>query len=59
MGYLAEQDDFEPADAQGGAGLRHVVASFNVEDFSLERMKQIGRPELNQRMQDYRRMLSF
>ncbi|MBI3838298.1 MAG: sugar kinase, partial [Planctomycetia bacterium] len=34
-------------------------ASFNVEDFSLDRMKQIGRSDLEKRMEAYRRMLSF
>ena len=36
-----------------------VVASFNVEDFSLDRMKQIERADLDRRMDEYRRMLSF
>ena len=36
-----------------------VVASFTVEDFSLDRLKQIERPDLERRMEDYRRMLSF
>ena len=36
-----------------------IVASFNVEDFSLDRMKQIGRSDIESRMADYRRMLSF
>jgi cytidine kinase len=36
-----------------------LVASFNVEDFSLERMKQIERADLERRMIEYRKMLSF
>jgi hypothetical protein len=36
-----------------------LVASFNVEDFSLNRMRQIERHDLERRMQEYRRMLSF
>ncbi len=36
-----------------------IVASFNVEDFSLDRMRQIGRAELDGRMSQYRQMLSF
>ena len=36
-----------------------VVASFNVEDFSLERMKQIERADLDRRMEEYRQMLTF
>ena len=36
-----------------------VTASFTVEDFSLDRMKGIDRKEIEARMEDYRRMLSF
>ena len=36
-----------------------VVASFNVEDFSLDRMKRIERPDLDRRFEEYRQMLSF
>jgi len=36
-----------------------LVASFNVEDFSLDRMKTIERADLDRRMQAYRQMLSF
>jgi hypothetical protein len=36
-----------------------IVASFNVEDFSLERMKCIERADLELRMEQYRKMLSF
>jgi hypothetical protein len=36
-----------------------VVASFNVEDFSLERMKKVEREDLEQRMKEYQQMLSF
>lgn len=36
-----------------------VVASFNVEDFSLDRMREIGRNDVEMRMREYRQMLSF
>ena len=36
-----------------------LVASFNVEDFSLDRLQAIDRSDLDKRMQAYRRMLSF
>ena len=36
-----------------------LVASYNVEDFSLERLKRIERADLDRRMQAYRKMLSF
>jgi cytidine kinase len=36
-----------------------LVASFTVEDFSLERLKKIDREDLRHRMVEYKRMLSF
>jgi hypothetical protein len=36
-----------------------VVASFTVEDFSLERLKTIARGDLDRRLDEYRQMLSF
>ena len=38
---------------------RILVASFTVEDFSLDRLQKIDRDDLQQRMDEYRRMLSF
>ncbi len=59
MGYLAEKREATPQTLKEALAYGTVVASFNVEDFSLERMKKIARPELEQRMKAYRRMLSF
>ena len=36
-----------------------IVASYNVEDFSLDRMKRIERADIDRRMDEYRCMLSF
>jgi hypothetical protein len=36
-----------------------LVASFNVEGFGLERMQQITRDDIENRMSAYRKMLSF
>ena len=59
MGYLAEQGDFEPRTLKKAMAYGILVASFNVEDFSLERLKQISREDLEFRLQQYQRMLSF
>ena len=59
MGYLAEQDDFEPQTLKTAMAYGILVASFNVEDFSLDRMREIERPDLELRMAKYKRMLSF
>ncbi len=59
MGYLAEQGNFEPKTLKEAMAYGVLVASFTVEDFSLDRLQQIGRPDLERRMEEYRRMLSF
>jgi sugar/nucleoside kinase (ribokinase family) len=59
MGYLASKGAADPRTIKEALAYGIVVASFNVEDFSLDRMKQIGRPQLEERMRDYRQMLSF
>ena len=59
MGYLAEQGNFEPKTLKRAMAYGTVAASFTVEDFSLDRLKQIEREDLDRRMEAYRRMLSF
>lgn len=59
MGYLAEKGNFEPRTLKEALAYGVLVASFTVEDFSLDRMKQIERADLDRRMEEYRRMLSF
>jgi sugar/nucleoside kinase (ribokinase family) len=59
MGYLAERMDHDPKTLKTALAYGTVVASFNVEDFSLDRMRRIGRDDVEARMKDYRRMLSF
>ena len=59
MGYLAEQGDFEPTTLKKALAYGVLVASFNVEDFSLDRMKKIERGDIELRMVEYQRMLSF
>jgi len=59
MGYLSEIDSFEPGALKKAMAYGILVASFNVEDFSLERMKEISREDLEFRLQQYQRMLRF
>lgn len=59
MGYLAEQDNFEPKTLKKAMAYGILVASFTVEDFSLDRLQKIRREDLEQRMEEYRKMLSF
>lgn len=59
MGYLAECGDVSPASVKTALAYGTVAASFCVEDFSLERMKQIERGDLDRRVDEYRKMLQF
>ena len=59
MGYLASQDATDPANIKRALVYGTLVASFNVEDFSLERMKQIEREALEQRFLQYQQMLTI
>ncbi len=59
MGYLAEQDRFDPATLKKALAYGTLVASFNVEGFGLERMQQVAREEIESRLEDYQKMLSF
>lgn len=59
MGYLAENDNFEPETLKTAMAYGILVASFNVEGFGMERMQQIERNDIELRMSQYRKMLSF
>jgi len=59
MGYLSEFGDFSAPSLKRAMAYGILIASFNVEDFSLERLKTLSREELEFRMQQYQRMLSF
>jgi sugar/nucleoside kinase (ribokinase family) len=59
MGYLAEQDNFEPATLKRALAYGVLIASFTVEDFSLDRLLTIGRPDIDVRLEAYQKMLSF
>jgi sugar/nucleoside kinase (ribokinase family) len=59
MGYLASQGNFEPKTLKEAMAYGILVASYAVEDFSLDRLRNIGREDLDRRMGQYRKMLSF
>jgi len=59
MGYLAEQDNVEPKTLKRAMAYGILTASFTVEDFSLDRLKEIERSDIDRRMEEYERMLSF
>jgi sugar/nucleoside kinase (ribokinase family) len=59
MGYLASQGRFDAPTLKEALAYGTIVASFNVEDFSLERMKRIDRRDIDVRLGQYKKMLSF
>ena len=59
MGYLAQRDQFDPATLKTAMAYGIVAASFNVEGFGVEPMQRITRDDIEKRMGEYRRMLSF
>lgn len=59
MGYLAQCGRFDPQSLKQALAYGTVVASFDVEDFSLQRLRQIERRQVDERLDEYRRMLSF
>jgi cytidine kinase len=59
MGYLAECGNFDPKTLKTALAYGTLTASFTVEDFSLDRLRQIKREDLDRRMEEYKKMLSF
>jgi cytidine kinase len=59
MGYLAEQDNFDPETLKTALAYGILVASFNVEGFGLDRIQEITRDDIESRMGDYKKMLNF
>lgn len=59
MGYLAEQGNFEPKTLKEAMAFGILVASFTVEDFSLDRLAHITRDDIDLRLNEYRKMLQF
>jgi cytidine kinase len=59
MGYLAERGNFDSRTLKEALAYGILTASFTVEDFSLDRLKKIERPDVERRMEEYKKMLSF
>jgi cytidine kinase len=59
MGYLTERNKFDPKTLKEAMAYGTLTASFTVEDFSLDRLRTIRREDIDRRMEEYKRMLSF
>lgn len=59
MGYLTEKKSLDSKTVKTALAYGTVVASFNVEGFGLDRMKEIDRAVIDARLDEYRAMLDF
>ena len=59
MGYLAKTDDLSEANIRKAIIVGSVMASFNVEAFSLERLSGLTTPEISARYGEFKRLTHF
>jgi len=59
LGYLASQDRYDLAALKNAIAAGTIMASFTIEDFSLNRISKVSANEIKQRLGDYRRMLTL
>lgn len=59
MGFLANTMNFSDANIRKAIIFGSVMASFNVEDFSLNRMKTLDYGEIENRYREFRRLTHF
>ncbi len=59
MGYLESDDAPPPGRLRRAMAYGTVVASLTVEDFGLDRLKRTERPEIDARLESYRKMMTF
>lgn len=59
MGYLAEVDRPDLAAIKRALAYGTIVASYNIESFSLERLKEISRRDIDRRLAEFTEIASF
>lgn len=59
LGYLAKTEDLSEGNIRKAVIIGSVMASFNVEDFSLDRMKRLKHKEIILRFEEFRRFSEF
>jgi sugar/nucleoside kinase (ribokinase family) len=59
LGYLAGCPQLNDSEFRRAVIYGSTVASFNVESFSFERLKSIGRKEIDERVEKFREMTQF
>lgn len=59
MGYLASQDDCGEAVVRQGIIIGSAMASFNVENFSLEALSNLSQKQILERYESFRQLVHF
>jgi sugar/nucleoside kinase (ribokinase family) len=59
MGYLARQERLDEATLRRAIVYGSVMASFTVEDFSLNRLKRLKESEISQRFESFQELVRF
>lgn len=59
MGYLAKHDTLDEATFRRAIIHGSVMASFNVEEFSCDRLRRLTRPEIANRVDEFRKFTHF
>jgi sugar/nucleoside kinase (ribokinase family) len=59
IGYLAKTKNLEEQNLRKAVVYGSVIASFNAEDFSLERMKRLNMNEIEQRYKEFEEIVKF
>ncbi len=59
MGYLAKTGELTPSALRQAVIYGSVMASFDVEDFSLERLKNLGWDDIKSRYREFQALTSF
>lgn len=59
MGYLAKHDNLDEATIRRAIIHGSVMASFNVEEFSCDRLRRLTRPEIADRVDEFRKITHF
>lgn len=59
MGYVASSDDLSDTNLRRAVVYGSTLASYNVQDFSLNRFKSLTVKEINSRYEEFRRIVHF
>lgn len=59
MGYLAKHDNLDEGTIRRAIIHGSVMASFNVEEFSCDRLRRLTRPEIADRVDEFRKFTHF